>query len=248
MTKCVLQGERGIGLAGPPGRVGPLGLKVSNLLVWVIRFVTGQNLTVTWLQGDPGLPGSPGPPGPQGKSGDTGPPGLRGEIGEPGPPGSQGDRVSAATGYTWLYAFSFNFYGMNFNYWGLIFRVPKGLQAGQEMLDPQVLLDLLDRQWVFIILWLCLILILLDWISSGRLHKIPLVEMCSQNCQWGLENQVSEVTGLKENDKESEKDICKWGFIRSFLSFLGLFWHQRGQRRQGYYPSRHIFLSSCLKC
>lgn len=30
LTKCVLQGEKGIGLAGPPGRVGPQGLKVSN--------------------------------------------------------------------------------------------------------------------------------------------------------------------------------------------------------------------------
>lgn len=30
MAKCVLQGEKGIGLAGPPGRVGPQGLKVSN--------------------------------------------------------------------------------------------------------------------------------------------------------------------------------------------------------------------------
>lgn len=30
MTKCVLQGEKGIGLAGPPGLVGPQGLKVSN--------------------------------------------------------------------------------------------------------------------------------------------------------------------------------------------------------------------------
>lgn len=29
MTQCVLQGEKGIGLSGPPGRVGPPGLKVS---------------------------------------------------------------------------------------------------------------------------------------------------------------------------------------------------------------------------
>ncbi len=30
MTSRVFQGERGIGVAGPPGRVGPQGLKVSN--------------------------------------------------------------------------------------------------------------------------------------------------------------------------------------------------------------------------
>lgn len=29
-SSCVLQGEKGIGLAGPPGRVGPQGLKVSS--------------------------------------------------------------------------------------------------------------------------------------------------------------------------------------------------------------------------
>lgn len=30
MRKPVLQGEKGIGMAGPPGRVGPPGLKVSS--------------------------------------------------------------------------------------------------------------------------------------------------------------------------------------------------------------------------
>lgn len=30
---CVLQGEKGIGLAGPPGRVGPQGLKVSSTVL-----------------------------------------------------------------------------------------------------------------------------------------------------------------------------------------------------------------------
>lgn len=30
LTKCLSQGEKGIGLAGPPGRTGPQGLKVSK--------------------------------------------------------------------------------------------------------------------------------------------------------------------------------------------------------------------------
>lgn len=118
----MFQGEKGIGLAGPPGRVGPPGLKVSNS-TWClvnqcgfIRRATGQNLTVTCFQGDPGLPGTAGPPGPLGKSGDSGPPGLRGEIGQPGPPGPQGERVGGAADYTVLCAFSLNLCGMIFNY------------------------------------------------------------------------------------------------------------------------------------
>lgn len=92
------QGERGIGVAGLPGRVGPQGLKVTRLwfassLLFVKCYRTGWNWIVCF-QGDPGLPGSPGPPGLQGKSGDSGPPGLRGEIGQSGPPGPPGERVS----------------------------------------------------------------------------------------------------------------------------------------------------------
>lgn len=34
---CVLQGEKGIGLAGPPGRVGPQGLKVGNRACWIAQ-------------------------------------------------------------------------------------------------------------------------------------------------------------------------------------------------------------------
>lgn len=67
---------------------------------WFIRRVTGQRLTVTSFQGDPGLPGPPGPPGPLGKSGDAGQPGVRGENGQPGPPGPAGERVRAEADYT----------------------------------------------------------------------------------------------------------------------------------------------------
>lgn len=105
-------------------------------------------LTVAWSQGDPGLPGSPGPTGPQGKPGAIGPPGLRGEIGQSGPPGPPGAvvGVAACMGFhvnpaAWI---SECFFG---------FRAPKDLQAALEKLDPQVHPDLLDKQWVCIILW-----------------------------------------------------------------------------------------------
>ena len=80
-------------------------------LVWFITCTTGQNLTWTLLQGDPGLPGPAGPPGLQGKPGGTGPPGLRGEIGQLGPPGPPGDRVGGAADYTVLYVFCLNVCG-----------------------------------------------------------------------------------------------------------------------------------------
>lgn len=74
--------------------------------MWFIRCATGQNLTVTYFQGDPGLPGPAGPPGPLGKKGDSGQPGLRGETGQPGPSGPQGERVGGVTDNTILCAYS----------------------------------------------------------------------------------------------------------------------------------------------
>uniref|UniRef100_A0A8C7VCG9 Collagen, type VII, alpha 1 n=1 Tax=Oncorhynchus mykiss TaxID=8022 RepID=A0A8C7VCG9_ONCMY len=78
LTGNVLQGERGIGLAGPPGQLGPQG-----------------------LNGDTGLPGPAGPPGAQGVAGTPGLAGLRGENGTPGPPGPLGPRgIQGFTGQT----------------------------------------------------------------------------------------------------------------------------------------------------
>lgn len=78
--------------------------------MWFVTCATGQNISLTCFQGDPGLPGSPGPTGPQGKLGEYGPPGLRGEIGQTGPPGPPGERVCGAANYTQLEAFRFELF------------------------------------------------------------------------------------------------------------------------------------------
>lgn len=104
-------------------------------------------LTVAWSQGDPGLPGSTGPLGPQGKPGDIGPPGLRGEIGQSGPPGPPGNVVGVAAKHPFMLILQYKFQSI------FGFRVSQDLQATLENLDPQVHPDLLDKQWVCIILW-----------------------------------------------------------------------------------------------
>ena len=114
MTKCLLQGEKGIGQAGPPGRNGPQGLKVSNSMrcatvyMMINKMCHMSKSNSGFTQGDPGLPSPAGPPGLQGKAGSTGPPGLRGEIGQLGPPGPPGERVSGAADFLILHAICFN--------------------------------------------------------------------------------------------------------------------------------------------
>jgi len=128
MTTCGLQGEKGIGLLGHPGRVGPPGLKVGNSM-WFNRGSTTvrtslisecnssdvsrvKDQILISFQGDPGLPGSAGPPGLQGKWGVAGQPGPRGETGQLGPPGQQGETVGGAADDTIPYAFSLNISGL----------------------------------------------------------------------------------------------------------------------------------------
>lgn len=141
MDSCVLQGERGVGLTGPAGRVGPPGLKVC-IRFFEIIWDSAYKLTVAWFQGDSGLSGPPGPPGQQGKPGDIGPPGLRGEIGQSGTPGPPGNMVGAAAVCTfWMLIMQFSMIVFDF-------RVSKDLQAALEKLAPRDHLDLLDKQWV----------------------------------------------------------------------------------------------------
>lgn len=218
-VSCVLQGERGVGLAGPAGQVGPPGLKVRFRLfssLWVTTCVTAPKLTtVAWSQGDPGLPGSPGPTGPQGKPGAIGPPGLRGEIGQTGPPGPPGTVVGVAATWAYLLILQHEFQSV------FGFRAPKDLQAALEKLDPQVHPDLLDKQWVCIILWGEL---------AEMFNSVSTSQIMFKIC-WRT---------MKEGKWQSV-----WDASHDCFCLLGLSWHWWSQRQQGDGPRQHLHPSAC---
>lgn len=106
-----------------------------------------------------------------------------------------------------------------------VFRVSKDLQGSLEKLDPQDLLDLLDKRWVFLY-------------CEGTWVGYKIVSHLK------ISNHV--LVQIEGGEKEYKWKFILWGVLHDGFRLLGLSWHWWFQRRQGVFPRQHFHPSTCL--